>query len=118
MLDEVSGKLDVFALVAVSEEGASACDSEIVELCFFWFLNACLKVFVFEEVMFVELRIGLYDVHIVVDLVHCRAEKKRFERIGAAFCRAHTKAVGDCIIDFPYSEDAGSQQGVSVWRIR
>lgn len=76
----------------------------MVELCFFWLLNACLKVFVLEEVMFVELRIGLYDFHDVVDWVHGRAEKKRFERVGAAFCSARTKAVGDCMIEFPQNK--------------
>jgi hypothetical protein len=61
-------------------------------------------VFVLEEVMFVELRIGLHDFHNVVDLVHGRPEKKRFVRVGADFCSARTKAVGDCMIEFPQNE--------------
>lgn len=76
----------------------------MVELYFFWLLNAYLKVFVLEEVMFVELRIGLYDFRGVVNWVHGRAEKKRFERVGAAFSSARTKAEGDCMIELAQNE--------------
>lgn len=104
-MDELSGKLDVFVFVAAAcSEVVATCDSGIVEFCLFWFLKACLKLFVLEEVIFVELRIGLHEFHEVVDRVHGRAEKKRLVRVGAAFSSARTKALGDCMIGMPRKE--------------
>lgn len=83
------------ALVTDPAIASSAWESDIVELCFFCLEKAYLNVLDRDDVIFVEFRIGFHD---VVDWVHAGFEKKRRERIGAAFRSAFVKAVGDCMI--------------------
>jgi hypothetical protein len=86
------------ALAAEPAGAAALWESDMLELCFFCREKAYLKVLDRDDVMFVEVRIGLQAFHDVVDWVHGRLEKKRRERIGAALCSAFANAVGDCMV--------------------